>query len=138
MKTIKWLLGLEKGQLIIALLIIATTALFLQNQVKEQQKDALNTSFRDELIRRDDSCQSGKIKIMQEANKRVEEFMRTILDRSRKTEKAVDSTVKHNSKLIDDVKKAKKLLHNDNIRTSKSLPADFNGYTTSYTLVTQP
>lgn len=138
MKTIKWLLGLEKGQLIIALLIIATTALFIQNQVKEQQKDVLNTSFRDELIRRDDSCQSGKIKVMQEANKRVEEFMRTILDRSRKTEKAVDSTVKHNSKLIDDVKKAKKLLHNDNIRTSKSLSTDLNGHTTSYTLATHP
>lgn len=108
MKTIKWLLGLEKGQLIIALLMIGVSALFVQNQVKERQKDELNTSFRNELIKRDDSCQSGKIRIMQEANKRVEEFMKAMLDRSRRTERAVDSTVHVNKNVLD---KAKKLLH---------------------------
>lgn len=135
MKTIKWLLSLEKGQLIIALLMIASSALFVQNQVKENQKDLLNTSFRDELIKRDDSCQSGKIKIMQEANKRVEEFMKVMLDRSKKTEKVVDSTVKHNNKVIEDVKKAK-FPHND-IRASKNIPIYYNGYTGGNTLVTK-
>lgn len=105
MKTIKWLLGLEKGQLIIALLMIGVSALFVQNQVKERQKDELNTSFRSELIRRDDSCQAQKIKIMQEANKRVEEFMKALLDRSRRTERVVDSTVHLNKSVIDKTKK---------------------------------
>lgn len=132
MKTIKWLLGLEKGQLILALLLIATSALFVQNQVKETQKDTLNANFRDALIKRDDSCQAQKIKIMQEANRRVEEFMRALLDRSRKTEEVVDSTVRHNNKVLNDVKKAKKLLHNDNsIRAYKGLPVHINGHTHS-------
>lgn len=116
MKTIKWLLGLEKGQLIVAMLMIAISSLFIQNQVKENQKDQLNTSFRDELIRRDDSCENQKVRIMQEANKRVEEFMRALLDRSRRTEKVIDSTVHYNKRVINkttnDVIKAKKLLNN--------------------------
>lgn len=114
MKTIRWLLGLEKGQLIIALLMISSSALFVQNQVKENQKDTINASFRDELIKRDDSCQSQKIRIMQEANRRVEEFMQTMLDKSKRTERVVDSTVHYNSKVIDkttnDIDKAKTLL----------------------------
>lgn len=110
MNTIKWLLGLEKGQLVMAMLMIAISSLFVQNQVKERQKDSLNTAFREELIRRDDSCQSEKIKIMQEANRRVEDFMRSMLDRSKRTERVIDSTVHNNNTVIT---KAEKLLTHD-------------------------
>lgn len=110
MKTIKWLLGLEKGQLAIAMLMIAVSALFIQNQVKEKQKDSLNASFRSELLRRDDSCESQKMKLIQDANRRVEGFMRDLLDKSRKTERIVDSTVHYNKKVISTTKK---LLHYD-------------------------
>lgn len=104
MRTIKWLLGLEKGQLVIAMLMIAITALFTQNQVKENQKDSLNKSFREALIKRDDSCEAQKIKVIQEANRRMEEFMQALLERSRRTERVVDSTMHHNKQVIDKVK----------------------------------
>lgn len=109
MKTIKWLLGLEKGQLMIAMLMIAIAALFAQNQVKENQKDQLNTAFREALVRRDDSCESQKIKVIQESNRRMEEFMQTLIERSKRTERVVDSTVHYNRQVIEKVK-AKKLL----------------------------
>lgn len=109
MKTIKWLIGLERGQLVIAMLMIAISALFLQNQVKERQKDDLNLAFREALIRRDDSCEAQKIKVIQEANRRMEEFMQALLERSKRTERVVDSTVYHNRQVIAKVK-SKKLL----------------------------
>lgn len=105
MKTIKWLLGLEKGQLVIAMLMIAVSALFLQNQVKERQKDALNLAFRSELLKRDDSCAADKMRVIQDANRRVEEFMQAILDKSKRTERIVDSTVHYNKKVISTTKK---------------------------------
>jgi len=112
MKTIKWLLGLEKGQLAMAMLMIAVSALFVQNQVKEKQKDALNLAFRNEILRRDDSCASEKMKLIQDANRRVEEFMRVMLDKSRKTERIVDSAVHINKKVIRTTRKL--LLHGSN------------------------
>lgn len=105
MKTIKWLLGLERGQLAIAMLMIAVSALFVQNQVKERQKDALNLAFRNELLKRDDSCTADKMKLIQDANRRVEEFMRVLLDKSKRTERIVDSTVHINNKVINTTKK---------------------------------
>jgi hypothetical protein len=112
MKTIKWLLGLERGQLVIAMLMIAISSLFVQNQVKERQKDELNATLRNELLRRDDSCSSQKMKLIQDANRRVEEFMRVLLDRSRRTERIVDSTVHYNKKVINTTKK---FLHHDRL-----------------------
>jgi len=105
MKTIKWLLGLEKGQLAMAMLMIAVSSLFVQNQIKERQKDALNLAFRNELLRRDDSCGSEKMKLIQDANRRVEEFMRVLLDKSKRTERIVDSTVHINKNVISTTKK---------------------------------
>lgn len=120
MKTIKWLLGLDQGKLIIAMLMIAISALFIQNQVKERQISTLNLTFRTEVLRRDDSCESQKIKMVQDANRRIEDFLKSLLDRSRRTERVIDSTVHYNKRIIDstkqDVRKVKKLLNNESLR----------------------
>lgn len=116
MKTITWLLGLEQGKLIVAMLMVAVASLFLQNQVKESQKDALNLNFRTEILRREDSCAVERLRAIQDANRRVEEFLRALLDKSKKTERTIDSTVHDNKKIIDsatyNVRKVKKLLNN--------------------------
>lgn len=115
MKTIKWLLGLEQGKLIVAMLMVAVASLFLQNQVKESQKDALNLNFRTEILKREDSCAAERLRAIQDANRRMEEFLREILDKSKRTERTIDSTVHYNKKVIDstatNVRKVKKLLN---------------------------
>lgn len=115
MNTIKWLLGLEQGKLMIAMLLVAISALFLQNQVKETQKDALNTAFRTEMIKREDSCEAQKLRSLQEANARMQEFLTTLLERSKKAERTIDSTVHYNKKVIDsttsNVRKVKNILN---------------------------
>lgn len=115
MNTIKWLLGLDQGKLVIAMLMIATSALFIQNQVKERQKDELNLNFRTEMMRREDSCEAQRLKGLQDANRKMEEFLRVLIDKSRKAERVIDSTVHYNKMVIDsasyNVKKVKKLLN---------------------------
>lgn len=114
MKTIQWLIGLEKGKLIIALLIIATAALFTQNQVKENQINVLNKAYREDLSKRQDSCEANKLKIIQEDRKKIEGFLEELLRRSESTERELDSTVHHNRTVIkttkSEVKRVKKLI----------------------------
>lgn len=116
MQTIKWLLGLDQGKLIIAMLMIAISALFVQNQMKETQKDTINSTFRKELMDREDSCEAEKQRLLQ-SKRRVEELLDSLLMRSRRAEAEIDSTIHYNRRLLDsakyDVSNVKKLLKYD-------------------------
>ena len=116
MKTIQWLTSLERGKLVVAMLLVATASLFVQNQIKETQRNELQDKFRIELINRADSCEQQKMQIIQEANAKVEAFLRAQLRRSQNVERSIDSTVNRNSKLIkrstNEVKRVRQKLLN--------------------------
>lgn len=98
---IKWLTSLERGRLVVAILLIAVV--FLTGLVGKllSEKDKLQESYRTQILIRTDSCEHQKLRITDELNTKFETYLREQLSKFEETQKKVDSTITYNKALIN-------------------------------------
>lgn len=102
-KTVQWLTNLEKGQRVVAILLIAVASLFTLLQVERSNYAKLQK----EVVQRIDSCDAEKARMRLEMNETTTKFLTAQIEKLEESKRKLDSIMNSNNTIIE---KNKKLL----------------------------